>query len=140
MVSCQSTRLVQCRVGTGGPLRDSGQRRLSGRQCSPSASTPFGEPIASEKLTRALTVVDAGAVDEPGNLDRRSTLRGMRKFQFVRLTQLMGPKPEQIAGLLWRYEVSEDGGKSWRPEVDGEAPTRLDSLRRGSWVYPPTLQ
>lgn len=45
------------------------------------------------------------------------------------------PEPEQIVNLLWRYEVSEDEGKTWRPETE-----RVDDgsyvLRRGTWVAP----
>lgn len=43
---------------------------------------------------------------------------------------------EHIVHLLWRYEVSEDGGESWRPEVDGDERSP-DVLRRGNWVAPP---
>lgn len=43
--------------------------------------------------------------------------------------------PEDIINLLWQYEVSEDGGKTWYPESE-----RLDDecyvLRRGNWVAP----
>lgn len=45
------------------------------------------------------------------------------------------PEPEQVINLLWRYEVSEDEGKTWRPEAE-----RVDDgsyvLRRGNWVAP----
>ena len=42
---------------------------------------------------------------------------------------------EEVINLLWRYEVSDDDGKTWRPETE-----RLDDgsyvLRRGNWVAP----
>jgi len=41
-----------------------------------------------------------------------------------------------IINLLWRYEVSEDGGKTWYPEVERED-VGCYVLRRGNWVAPP---
>jgi len=42
---------------------------------------------------------------------------------------------DDMINLLWRYEVSDDDGKTWRPETD-----RVDDgsyvLRRGNWVEP----
>lgn len=42
---------------------------------------------------------------------------------------------EEVINLLWQYEVSDDDGKTWRPE--GE---RVDDgtycLRRRNWVAP----
>lgn len=40
---------------------------------------------------------------------------------------------EKVVNLLWRYEVSEDGGKTWRPEAERED-TDSYVLRRGTWV------
>jgi hypothetical protein len=37
---------------------------------------------------------------------------------------------------VWRYEVSEDDGDSWRPENELE-PRNPAALRRGCWVAPP---
>lgn len=37
--------------------------------------------------------------------------------------------------LLWRYEVSDDGGKSWQPEDDWND-SGAYVLRRGNWVAP----
>lgn len=45
-------------------------------------------------------------------------------------------EPDDIVNLLWRYEVSEDGGKTWRPEAEQE-PADCYVLRRGNWVAPP---
>jgi len=42
---------------------------------------------------------------------------------------------EEVINLLWRYEVSDDDGKTWRPETE-----RVDGaycLRRGNWIAPP---
>jgi hypothetical protein len=43
---------------------------------------------------------------------------------------------EEVINLLWRYEVSEDGGKTWRPEAE-RGDTECYVLRRGNWVAPP---
>lgn len=43
---------------------------------------------------------------------------------------------EQVINLLWRYEVSEDGGKTWYPEAERED-VDCYVLRRGNWVAPP---
>jgi hypothetical protein len=43
--------------------------------------------------------------------------------------------PEDVINLLWRYEVSEDGGKTWYPESDRED-AGCYVLRRGNWVAP----
>jgi hypothetical protein len=40
-----------------------------------------------------------------------------------------------VINLLWRYEVSEDGGKTWYPEIEREDENRY-VLRRGNWVAP----
>lgn len=46
-------------------------------------------------------------------------------------------EPEEVlVNLLWRYEVSDDGGKSWRPEAEREDQDCY-VLRRGNWVAPP---
>lgn len=45
-------------------------------------------------------------------------------------------EPEDIINLLWRYEVSEDGGKTWFPEAE-RADEDCYVLRRGNWVAPP---
>jgi hypothetical protein len=45
-------------------------------------------------------------------------------------------EPEDIINLLWRYEVSEDGGKTWYPEID-RADESSYVLRRGNWVAAP---
>lgn len=45
-------------------------------------------------------------------------------------------EPEQVINLLWRYEVSEDGGKTWYPE-DERTDEGCYVLRRGAWVSPP---
>jgi hypothetical protein len=45
------------------------------------------------------------------------------------------PEPEDII-LLWQYEVSEDGGKSWCSE-DEWNDSGAYVLRRGNWVAPP---
>ena len=45
------------------------------------------------------------------------------------------PEPEQVINLLWRYEISEDGGKSWYPE-DERVDAECYVLRRGNWVSP----
>jgi len=44
-------------------------------------------------------------------------------------------EPEEIINLLWRYEVSADGGKTWCPETDMEDDDCY-VLRRGNWVAP----
>jgi len=55
----------------------------------------------------------------------------MRLFSF----QQDDASNEAIINLLWQYEVSDDGGKTWRPEAE-----RIDDdgyvLRRGNWVAP----
>ncbi|MEZ5958988.1 MAG: hypothetical protein R3C30_00985 [Hyphomonadaceae bacterium] len=45
------------------------------------------------------------------------------------------PEPEEAIILLWRYEVSDDGGKTWRPEAE-RADDECYVLRRGTWVAP----
>lgn len=40
------------------------------------------------------------------------------------------------ANLLWRYEVSDDGGKNWCSEEDWND-SGAYVLRRGNWVAPP---
>jgi hypothetical protein len=57
----------------------------------------------------------------------------MRLFSHRPTTDV--PEPEQVINLLWRYEVSEDGGKSWYPE-DERADAKRYVLRRGNWVAP----
>ena len=44
-------------------------------------------------------------------------------------------EPEDMIHLLWRYEVSDDGGKTWRPEAERENEDCY-VLRRGNWVAP----
>lgn len=44
-------------------------------------------------------------------------------------------EPDAI-NLLWRYEVSEDGGKTWYPEAEREN-ADCYVLRRGNWVAQP---
>lgn len=45
------------------------------------------------------------------------------------------PEPDGVINLHWQYEVSEDGGKTWYPEVDrDDGETYV--LRRGNWVAP----
>jgi hypothetical protein len=44
-------------------------------------------------------------------------------------------EPEDMINLLWRYEVSDDGGKTWQPEADREGEDCY-LLRRGNWVEP----
>lgn len=46
-------------------------------------------------------------------------------------------EPDDVISLLWEHEVSEDGGKNWRPEIGREG-ADPDMLRRGTWVLPPT--
>lgn len=45
-------------------------------------------------------------------------------------------EPEEMINLLWRYEISEDGGENWRPECDEDVRSP-DILRRGYWLAPP---
>jgi hypothetical protein len=47
-------------------------------------------------------------------------------------------EPGDTINLLWRYEVSEDGGKTWYPEVDREDENSY-VLRRGNWIAPPII-
>lgn len=42
-------------------------------------------------------------------------------------------EPEDMVNLLWRYEVSDDGGKTWSPESEREGEDCY-LLRRGNWV------
>lgn len=44
-------------------------------------------------------------------------------------------EPEDVINLLWRYEVSADGGKTWRPEAEHED-ADCYVLRRGNWIAP----
>jgi len=46
-------------------------------------------------------------------------------------------EPETFINLLWQYEISDDGGKTWRPETEREDEGRY-VLRRGNWVAPTT--
>ncbi len=62
----------------------------------------------------------------------------MRLFQRSRVTRTKELVSNETFNLLWRYEVSEDGGKNWHPESEGDA-KRPDILRRGNWVSPPAL-
>lgn len=48
---------------------------------------------------------------------------------------MKGHRPSAASNLLWVYEVSEDGGKSWHPEIAGDA-ARPEILRRGAWISP----
>lgn len=57
----------------------------------------------------------------------------MRLFSHRQTAEV--PQPEQVVNLLWRYEVSEDGGKTWLPE-DEHADAECYVLRRGNWVAP----
>ena len=52
------------------------------------------------------------------------------------LPQENASEPEATINLLWRYEVSEDGGKTWYPEAERADEDRY-VLRRGNWVAPP---
>ncbi|MEQ1811742.1 MAG: hypothetical protein ABL889_17565 [Terricaulis sp.] len=45
------------------------------------------------------------------------------------------PEADDATNLLWRYEVSEDGGKTWFPEEE-RADEECYVLRRGNWVAP----
>lgn len=47
----------------------------------------------------------------------------------------LASEPEDVINLLWRYEVSEDGGKTWYPEAEREH-DECYVLRRGNWVAP----
>jgi hypothetical protein len=58
----------------------------------------------------------------------------MRLFHSRRDVEAFGP--DEIVNLVWRYEVSEDDGDSWRPENELE-PRNPAALRRGCWVAPP---
>lgn len=64
---------------------------------------------------------------------RRLAFTGMRLFSPHQNDTSV--RPEDVITLLWRYEVSTDGGKTWFPETERE-----DSdgyvLRRGNWVAP----
>lgn len=42
---------------------------------------------------------------------------------------------DSTISLLWRYEVSGDGGKTWHPEAEHEDDGSY-VLRRGNWVAP----
>lgn len=46
------------------------------------------------------------------------------------------PELDDNVTLLWRYEVSEDDGKTWQLETDRDADSAY-VLRRGTWVAPP---
>lgn len=41
----------------------------------------------------------------------------------------------EVVNLLWRYEISDDDGKTWRPETE-QADDGSYFLRRGNWVVP----
>lgn len=58
----------------------------------------------------------------------------MRLFSSHRHVEV--PEPDLIVPLVWRYEVSDDDGESWRLEDDVDV-LASDCLRRGNWFAPP---